>query len=62
MTDQDEFRDRVFAYLDATAARWKALDAAFDIAFDISEPGEPFDGSNIELLAIFVGDWMEKQR
>ena len=60
----DEFRERVFAYLDATVLRWATtLDArhAVDVALDISGQDDPFEGANVELLSMIVMDWFSEQ-
>jgi hypothetical protein len=57
----DDFRDRVFGYLDATLERWLTLKPhnSLDIALDISGPDDPFEGANIEHLSLIVGEWCE---
>lgn len=55
----DEFRDNVFAYLDATIERWCTLKPhnSLDIALDISGPDDAFEGANIDHLHSIVSEW-----
>ena len=59
----DEFRDRVFAYLDATIIRWATFDSrhSVDIALDLSGQDDPFEGANVDHLASIVGEWLSIQ-
>jgi hypothetical protein len=59
----DRFRDRVFAYLDATNSRWATLNAchAVDVALDISGQDDPFEGADINHLISVVNEWFCEQ-
>lgn len=59
----DEFRDRVFAYLNATAERWATLDArhSVDVALDLNGQDDPFEGANVDHLASIVNEWFCEQ-
>ena len=55
----DRLRDRVFAYLDATASRWATFssDDSFGVALDLSDQDGPFEGANIDHLNSIVNEW-----
>lgn len=59
----DEYRDRVFAWMDATLLRWATLDArhSLDVALDISGEDDPFEGANVDHLRMIINEWFCEQ-
>ncbi len=58
---EDQFRDRVFSFLDATTERWANVRHSLDIALDISGEDDPFEGANVDHLSSIVGEWLSER-
>ena len=57
----DEFRDRVFDFLDARPDL-HAIEDAEELAFAMMDADVGFERANIEVLANYTAHWLNEQR